>query len=58
MARTVIVFRDNALEREQLSVTQEKSVRERERRTETIAGMIARLREHHRRGARQGARRG
>ena len=41
MARTVIVFRDNALEREQLSVTQEKSVRERERRTETIAAMIA-----------------
>ena len=33
MARTVIVFRDNALEREQLSVTQEKSVRERERRS-------------------------
>jgi methyl-accepting chemotaxis protein len=43
MARTVIVFRDNALEREQLSVTQEKSVRERERRTETVAGMIARF---------------
>ena len=43
MARTVIVFRDNALEREQLSVTQEKSVRERERRTEAVAGMIARF---------------
>ena len=41
MARTVIVFRDNALEREQLAVTQEKSARERERRTETIAAMIA-----------------
>jgi len=41
MARTVIVFRDNALEREQLSVTQEKSVRERERRAEAIAGTIA-----------------
>ena len=43
MARTVIVFRDNALEREQLSATQEKSVRERERRTEAVAGMIARF---------------
>jgi methyl-accepting chemotaxis protein len=43
MARTVIVFRDNALEREQLAVTQEKSVRERERRTETVAGMITRF---------------
>ena len=43
MARTVIVFRDNALEREQLAVTQEKSVRERERRTETIAATIARF---------------
>lgn len=43
MARTVIVFRDNAVEREQLSVTQEKSVRERERRTETIAATIARF---------------
>jgi methyl-accepting chemotaxis protein len=41
MARTVIVFRDNALEREQLSVTQEKSVRERERRAEAIAATIA-----------------
>jgi len=43
MARTVIVFRDNAVEREQLAVTQEKSVRERERRTETIAATIARF---------------
>ena len=43
MARTVIVFRDNALEREQLAVTQEKSVRERERRAETIAGTIGRF---------------
>ena len=41
MARTVLVFRDNAMEREQLAVTQEKSVRERERRAETIAAMIA-----------------
>ncbi|MBV8839716.1 MAG: HAMP domain-containing protein [Alphaproteobacteria bacterium] len=43
MARTVIVFRDNALEREQLAVTQQKSVRERERRAETIAEMITRF---------------
>jgi methyl-accepting chemotaxis protein len=43
MARTVIVFRDNAVEREQLSVTQQKSVRERERRAETIAATIARF---------------
>jgi methyl-accepting chemotaxis protein len=43
MARTVIVFRDNAVEREQLAVTQQKSVRERERRTETIAATIARF---------------
>jgi methyl-accepting chemotaxis protein len=41
MARTVIIFRDNAIEREQLSVTQQKSVRERERRAETIAATIA-----------------
>jgi methyl-accepting chemotaxis protein len=41
MARTVIVFRDNAVEREQLAVTQEKSVRERERRAETIAATVA-----------------
>jgi methyl-accepting chemotaxis protein len=40
MARTVIVFRDNAIEREQLAVTQEKSVRERERRAETIAETV------------------
>jgi len=43
MARTVIVFRDNAVEREQLAVTQQKTVRERERRTETIAATIARF---------------
>ena len=43
MARTVIVFRDNAIEREQLAVTQQKSVRERERRSETIAATIARF---------------
>ena len=57
MARTVIVFRDNALEREQLAVTQEKSVRERERRAETIDGTIASFESTDRRGARQSARR-
>jgi methyl-accepting chemotaxis protein len=45
MARTVIVFRDNAIEREQLAVTQEKSVRERERRAETIAASVAHFEE-------------
>jgi len=45
MARTVIVFRDNAVEREQLAVTQEKSVRERERRAETIAATVAHFEE-------------
>ena len=58
MARTVIVFRDNALEREQLAVTQEKSVRERERRAETIAAMIAGFESTIDAVARQGARRG
>src|ERR1043165_4414654 len=43
MARSVLVFRDNAIEREQLAVTQEKSVRERERRAETIAATVARF---------------
>jgi methyl-accepting chemotaxis protein len=41
MAHTVIVFRDNAIEREQLAVTQEKGAREREKRAETIAKTIA-----------------
>ena len=45
MARTVIVFRDNAVEREQLAVTQEKAVRERERRAETIAATVAHFEE-------------
>ena len=40
MARTVIVFRDNAVEREHLAATQQKAVLERERRTETIAATI------------------
>jgi methyl-accepting chemotaxis protein len=43
MARTVIVFRDNAVEREHLSAAQLKTVKERERRTETIAATIARF---------------
>ena len=45
MARTVIVFRDNAIERGQLAVTQEKSVRERERRAESIAATVAHFEE-------------
>src|SRR5947209_12450870 len=45
MARTVIVFRDNAIEREQLAVTQEKSVRERERRAESIAATVGHFEE-------------
>ena len=57
MARTVIVFRDNAVEREQLAVTQEKSVRERERRTETIAATIARFEDTVDEALAQGARR-
>jgi len=40
MARTVIVFRDNAVEREQLAVSQQNTTHERERRAETIARTI------------------
>jgi methyl-accepting chemotaxis protein len=43
MARTVIVFRDNAVEREHLTAAQLKTVAERERRTETIAATIVRF---------------
>src|SRR5947207_2460121 len=43
MARTVIVFRDNALERERLVATQTDAGRERERRAEAIAATIARF---------------
>jgi methyl-accepting chemotaxis protein len=43
MARTVIVFRDNALEREHLTAAQQKTVQDRERRTETIAATIVRF---------------
>ena len=37
MARTVLVFRDNAMERERLSAAQEENNRARERRSEAIA---------------------
>jgi methyl-accepting chemotaxis protein len=40
MARTVIVFRDNALEREHLAATQEHTVRMREQRSEAIGATI------------------
>jgi len=43
MARTVIVFRDNAVERERLAATQEEGNRARERRSETIAATIVRF---------------
>jgi methyl-accepting chemotaxis protein len=43
MARTVIVFRDNAVEREHLTAAQQRTVQDRERRTETIAATIVRF---------------
>ena len=43
MARTVIVFRDNAVERERLAATQEEANRARERRSESIGATIARF---------------
>ena len=43
MARTVIVFRDNMIERERLSVTQDEANRAREQRSETIALTIVRF---------------
>jgi methyl-accepting chemotaxis protein len=43
MARTVIVFRDNAIERERLAGTQAEATRDRERRAEVIGGTIARF---------------
>ena len=58
MARTVIVFRDNALEREQL-VRHAGEIRARARAPHRGHRRHDRaVREHHRRGARQGARRG
>jgi methyl-accepting chemotaxis protein len=43
MARTVIVFRDTMLEREQLAASQAAASREREQRGETIAAAITRF---------------
>jgi methyl-accepting chemotaxis protein len=43
MARTVIVFRDNALERERLTGTQAEASRDRERRAQAIGTTIARF---------------
>ena len=40
MARTVIVFRDNAIERERLAANEAETNRARERRSETIAATI------------------
>jgi methyl-accepting chemotaxis protein len=43
MARTVIVFRDTMLEREQLAVSKSEASREREQRAEVIASTIVRF---------------
>jgi len=43
MARTVIVFRDNAIERERLATNEAESGRARERRSEAIGTTIARF---------------
>jgi methyl-accepting chemotaxis protein len=40
MSRTVIVFRDNMIERERLAAEQSEAVRARERRSETVAAAI------------------
>ena len=44
MARTVIVFRDNMIERDRLTTDQTKSAREKEQRSESVAGAIAAFR--------------
>jgi methyl-accepting chemotaxis protein len=44
MARTVIVFRDNMIERERLTTDQTKHVREKEQRGESVASAIASFR--------------
>jgi len=44
MARTVIVFRDNIIERDRLSSARRESTRERERRSESVAAAIAAFR--------------
>jgi methyl-accepting chemotaxis protein len=43
MARTVIVFRDNAIERERLAANETEANQSRERRSEVIAGTIHRF---------------
>ena len=43
MARTVLVFRDNAIERERLAANEAEQNRTREQRSETIAGTITRF---------------
>jgi methyl-accepting chemotaxis protein len=40
MARTVIVFRDNMIERDRLTAEQSKSAQEKEQRSESVAGSI------------------
>jgi methyl-accepting chemotaxis protein len=44
MARTVIVFRDNIIERDRLSAEQDNTARQRERRSESVAKAIASFR--------------
>jgi methyl-accepting chemotaxis protein len=44
MARTVIVFRDNIIERDRLTSAQDESAHERERRSESVAAAIAAFR--------------
>jgi methyl-accepting chemotaxis protein len=44
MARTVIVFRDNMIERERLTAEQTQAVRAREQRSESVAAAIAAFR--------------
>ena len=44
MARTVIVFRDNMIERDRLTTDQTKSAREKEQRSESVANSIASFR--------------
>jgi methyl-accepting chemotaxis protein len=44
MARTVIVFRDNMIERERLTADQTRSAREKEQRSESVAGAIGTFR--------------
>ena len=57
MARTVIVFRDNMIEREKLAASQGEEGRAREARAQAIAATIEPVRNVGRRNARQSARR-